>query len=226
MSLLDVGCGPGTITLGLARYLNPGRVVGVDFGAGEVERASASAAEQQVSNVEFKVGDSTDLQFRDGEFDAVFSSAMLEHVPERERAIDEMPRVLKSGGVIGMRGGYLPGSIVGPETDALRRLKEIYVAVWISRGGIPDFGIRQAPLLAERGLEEIRQTASYENRDPRNTDYAGRILTDAFVESVERLGVSTRHELEQLSAALVENSKDPLSHTHVAWIEVTARKPA
>lgn len=105
MSLLDVGCGPGTITLGLARYLNPGKMVGVDFGAGEVERASAYAKEQQVSNVEFKVGDSTDLQFRDGEFDAVFTSAMLEHVPERERAIDEMLRVLKSGGVIGMRGG-------------------------------------------------------------------------------------------------------------------------
>ncbi len=225
MSLLDAGCGPGTITVGIAEHVAPGRVVGFDTGPSEVGRATALAEQQGVSNVAFQVTDSTDLPFQDAEFDAVFSSAMLEHVPEREKALDEMLRVLKPGGVIGLRGGNVAASLFGPSDESLRRVRDIYRAIWESRGGDPAFGIRQMPLLIERGMLDVHQTAMYETRDPGSTDFADRIVSDRFVASAEALGVSDRAELERLSAAMYARKDSPLNYTHVSWIEVTARKP-
>jgi SAM-dependent methyltransferase len=226
MKLLDAGCGPGTITVGLAQHVAPGEVTGFDIGESEVERATKLAAEKNLLNVSFQVADSTGLPFEDEEFDAVFSSAMLEHVPQREKALDEMIRVLKPDGVIGLRGGNHPGSLVGPKDDTLLKLEEVYIAIWMSRGGAPDFGIRQMPLLLERGMLDVHQTASYETRDPHDPDFAIRIKTDAFVDAAESLGVSTRDELYELSDRLIARSGNPLNYTHISWIEVTARKPA
>src|SRR5690349_25086699 len=71
MSILDVGCGPGTITVDLAELVAPGRVVGIDSSPEVVEQARAHAAERGVTNVEFRVGDAYALEFADGEFDVV-----------------------------------------------------------------------------------------------------------------------------------------------------------
>lgn len=225
MSLLDAGCGPGTITVGLAERVALGRVVGFDIGEPEVEQATALASERGISNATFQVADATDLPFTDGEFDAVFSSAMLEHVPEREKALDEMLRVLKPGGVIGLRGGYTPASVVGPPSQTKRRVFEIYREVWRTRGGEPEFGIRQAPLLADRNVMEVNQTAFFENRKP-SGDFGRRIVTPDFVAAATELGISNLDELQALSASLLEEVKDPRTYSHVAWIQVTARKPA
>lgn len=226
MKLLDAGCGPGTITVGLAERVAPGTVTGFDIGESEVERATKLADERGISNAHFQIADSKDLPFEDNSFDAVFSSAMLEHVPEREKALDEMIRVLKPGGVLGIRGGNVPSSLVGPTNPALQRLMEIYGAVWKSRGGEQDFGMRQMPLLVERGMMDVWQTASFETRDPRDADFAERIVTDGFVAVAENLGVSIREELQEISEGLIEHGKNPLAYVHICWIEVTARKPA
>ncbi len=226
MKLLDAGCGPGTITVGLAEAVAPGQVFGFDIGESEIERSTELAKERGITNARFQVADSKNLPFEDESFDAVFSSAMLEHVPGREQALDEMIRVLKPGGLIGLRGGYLTGHVVGPDNDAIRSLITIYNVVWKSRGGESDFGIRQMPLLVERNMVEVRQTASFETRDPTDTDYANRIVTDQFINAARELGISTSEELHKVSAGLIEHSKNPIAYSHICWIEVTARKPS
>ncbi len=111
MSLLDCGCGPGSITLGLAQRIAPGTVVGVDFDPGEVERAQKLAAEQGVTNVQFKTGNVYELPFADGTFDACFSNALLDHLSDPIAALREMRRILKADGILGARtadrDGYL-----------------------------------------------------------------------------------------------------------------------
>lgn len=102
VSVLDCGCGPGSITLGIAALVAPGRVVGVDFGSGQVERARSGAARAGAGNATFQSADCYSLPFADSSFDRVFSHALMEHLSHPRRATKELYRVLKPGGVIGV----------------------------------------------------------------------------------------------------------------------------
>src|SRR5262245_28424390 len=72
MRLLDCGCGPGSITLGLAQILYPGEVVGIDINQTEIQTAKAAAVQRGITNVTFQVGNANSLDFPDGSFDGVF----------------------------------------------------------------------------------------------------------------------------------------------------------
>ena len=89
MSLLDVGCGPGTVTQGLAKVVAPARVVGCDLETGMIERARALADEAGAGNLSFRTGDILDLPFEDGQFDIVFSAAVTEHLTNPIDAVKE-----------------------------------------------------------------------------------------------------------------------------------------
>ena len=87
--LLDCGCGPGTITAGLATAVAPGRVVGIDLGESQIALATTRAAEQGLRNTEFKVGNIYELSFDGGTFDAIFAHAVFEHLSDPIRALRE-----------------------------------------------------------------------------------------------------------------------------------------
>src|SRR3982751_2453408 len=89
MRLLDCGCGPGSITLGLAEAVAPGEVVGLDIAPVQIERARALAAEERVSNARFEVGEVYALPFPDASFDAVHANALLCHLGDPVRALRE-----------------------------------------------------------------------------------------------------------------------------------------
>ena len=97
MTLLDVGCGPGTITCDLARQVAPGRVVGIDRSAQVIEEARSAAAVTGFAAVEFEVGDVFDLAFEDATFDVVHAHQVLQHVGDPLAALIEMRRVCRSG---------------------------------------------------------------------------------------------------------------------------------
>ena len=103
MRVLDVGCGPGTITLGLAEAVAPGEVVGVDIVEDRLHLARAAAEERALANVRFEPGDIHHLPFRDGEFDAALVHGVLEHLPDPLAALGEVRRVLRPGAVVGIR---------------------------------------------------------------------------------------------------------------------------
>ena len=100
--VLDAGCGPGTITLGLARKVDPGHVIGIDIEESQFEQARAVARSEGL-NVEFRKESVYQLPFKDQQVDAVFSHALLDHLSDPAAAIAEFRRVLKRGGVIGLR---------------------------------------------------------------------------------------------------------------------------
>ena len=77
--ILDVGCGPGTITLDFARLASAGFVAGVDRSGAVVQEARAAAVQAGVANVEFAVGDVYSLQHRAGTFDVVHAHPVLQH---------------------------------------------------------------------------------------------------------------------------------------------------
>lgn len=112
--ILDIGCGPGTITYGFAEYVPEGSVTGADYSPAIVEQAQACALSKiheddgkSRGRVEFVVGNVLEkLPFEDETFDVIFSSQVLTHIGGQcSQALKEMRRVLKTGGILSSRDG-------------------------------------------------------------------------------------------------------------------------
>src|SRR4029450_4536923 len=167
MHLLDCGCGPGTITVGLAEIVAPGRVVGVDFERGQIEKARALAAERNLTTIDLAVADLFALPFPSHTFDAIFAHAVLQNVGDPMRALKEMHRVLKPGGIIGVRNVDQGSNIYSPTDPLLDQAHALYFKRWKDIGGDP-FGARHpralpretidvnALLLSPQGMERMR----------------------------------------------------------------------
>src|SRR5215468_12319394 len=82
MKLLDVGCGPGSITRGLAERLAPGQVVGLDLSAETLAGARRDAMVRGVTNLQYQEGSVYDLPFPEASFDVVFTHQVLQHLRE------------------------------------------------------------------------------------------------------------------------------------------------
>jgi ubiquinone/menaquinone biosynthesis C-methylase UbiE len=108
--VLDVACGAGNTTLAAARRAW-GNTVGVDYVPALLERARERAAAER-QNVEFIEGDAENLPFGDAEFDVVTSTFGAMFAPNQQRAADELVRVCKPGGRIGMTN-WVPDGYIG-----------------------------------------------------------------------------------------------------------------
>jgi ubiquinone/menaquinone biosynthesis C-methylase UbiE len=159
--VLDAGCGPGTITLGLARRTHPGRVVGVDAEDSQFEPAIA-AAQHEGLNVEFRKGNVYELPFEDRQFDAVFSHAVLEHLSDPARAVEEFRRVLKPGGLLGLRAGDLGGLLIDADTEEAAHGFAVYLAQQKQAGKDPNIGRKLARVMRRAGFSVDKMSASYE----------------------------------------------------------------
>jgi ubiquinone/menaquinone biosynthesis C-methylase UbiE len=160
MRLLDGGCGPGSITLDLAEVIAPGEAVGIDLQPPQVERARALAAERGVSNVRFEVASLYQLPFPDHSFDAVFAHATLMHLRQPVRALAELRRVLRPGGVVGIRDPDWGATLVTPTTPLLDHWRALRVRVRQHNGGDPYIGRQHRRLLREAGFAQSQATAA------------------------------------------------------------------
>ncbi|TRX94071.1 hypothetical protein FHL15_005149 [Xylaria flabelliformis] len=125
MRILDVGCGPGTITLDLAAHVPEGSVTGVDSSSTAVESATELAKQRGVSNASFLVGDVLKLPFEDDSFDLVHAHQVLGHLPGADgelgpvRGLKEMRRVCKPGGFVCAREVDWSSVVVHPRTEEI-----------------------------------------------------------------------------------------------------------
>ncbi|MCE7989048.1 MAG: methyltransferase domain-containing protein [Caldilinea sp. CFX5] len=163
MSLLDCGCGPGSITIGLARVVAPGAVVGVDISPGEVERSRQLAAEQGVVNVQFETGNVYELPFADASFDAAFSNALLDHLRDPVAALREMRRVLKANGVLGVRTADRDGYLFVPPNPLIEK-DSTWGEQWKKDQGVSvRIGKNIRAMLREAGFARTAASASYDS---------------------------------------------------------------
>ena len=98
--VLDVGCGPGTITAGIAQAVFPGRVTAIDISAPQLEYGRRLAQGREIMNIDFVAGTSQELPLADESFDVVFAHALLEHLHDPMRTMREFHRVTRPGGFI------------------------------------------------------------------------------------------------------------------------------
>jgi SAM-dependent methyltransferase len=166
MTILDCGCGPGSITLGLAAAVAPGDVIGVDVDARRIAEAKALAIDAGTSNVTFQLADIYQLPFPDDYFDGVYEHATLEHLDDPRAAIQEIRRVLKPGAVFGASDRMIMAAIHAPEwpddEGLLREHLELVRRYRKSTGSDLNFGLRLFGLLQELGFVDVWGSVSPE----------------------------------------------------------------
>lgn len=159
-TLLDIGCGPGTITVGLARRIAPANAVGIDASTAIVGLAAREAANEQVLNASFLAGDLYRLPYRDGSFDVVYAHQVLQHLNRPGDALVEAWRVLRPDGLVAVREVDWCTAAAWPPETAMDRFLKLYQEVSRRNGGDPCVGRRLRALLHESGFPETRVGAS------------------------------------------------------------------
>ncbi|WP_435871941.1 methyltransferase domain-containing protein [Kitasatospora griseola] len=160
--LLDVGCGPGTITADLADRLGPtGRAIGVDPSAEVLAQAAALAAERGLEQrLTFEAADVYRLPYADASFDVVHAHQVLQHLADPVAALREMRRVTAPGGVVAVRDVDYAAMAWYPELPELDEWSALYRATARVSGGEPDAGRRLLSWAHAAGLADARPSSS------------------------------------------------------------------
>jgi SAM-dependent methyltransferase len=205
LTLLDVGCGPGTITLDFAQRLGGGLVVGLDREEQPLGEARAAAAAAGV-DASFVQGDVYSLPFADGSFDVVHAHQVLQHLVDPIAALREFVRVCKPGGTIAVRECDYASMTWHPAEPTLERWLALYRAVCHANNADPDAGRKLHVWARAAGLTDVTCSASAwcfatpAEREWWGSLWAERIERSALAEQAVEYGLAQADELRELAA--------------------------
>ncbi|MCJ1300152.1 hypothetical protein MMC08_002946 [Hypocenomyce scalaris] len=205
MSILDVGCGPGSITVDLAKKVPTGHIVGLDYVSDPLDKARSLAISEGVSNTNFQVGDIHDLPFPDNTFDIVHAHQVLQHVADPIQAFREMRRVIKQGGIVAVRES---ASLTWyPESEGISAWREVGERMRRAKGGNPHPGSFVHVWAVEAGFlrNNIKRSAgswcfsSSEERKYWGGSMAERSLSSGFAAMAIEEGFASQEDLEKIA---------------------------
>ena len=230
LHLLDVGCGPGTITADLAESVAPGQVVALDREAAVLAEVEAVAAERELANLATTVGDVYALDYEDGTFDVVHAHQVLQHLTDPVGALREMRRVTKPGGLVAVRDADYAAMTWYPAEPRMERWLEVYRAVARSNGAEPEAGRRLLSWTQAVGFASVEPSASvWLFADPVrrgwwSETWAGRAVSSGMAAQALEQGLSTRKELGEIAAGWREWAQRPDAWFSVVSGEILARR--
>ena len=207
MRLLDVGCGPGSITRGLAERVAPGHVVGLDLSRDTLDLARRDAAARGITNLDYEEGSVYTVPFPDASFDVAYAHQVLQHLREREAALREMLRVVRPGGLVAVRDVDWGTAAYWPRDPWIDRFIDVHHRTWYQNGGEPQMGRQLRALFNDAGVADLRITAAvwcYTTRDDTGEwgeSYADRLLTSPMGGRMVEYGYASRADLEAMAAA-------------------------
>jgi ubiquinone/menaquinone biosynthesis C-methylase UbiE len=231
MRLLDVGCGPGSITRGLAERLAPGQVVGLDLSAQTLAAAREDAAARGLANLQYEQGSVYELPFPDGSFDVVFAHQVLQHLREPGAALRQMRRVLRPGGLVAVREVDWGTAAYWPADPWIDRFVEVHLKTWYRNGGEPRIGRQLRALFNAADVADLQITASqWCYATPPETvewgeSYAERLLTSPMGERAVEYGYASRSDLEAMAAAFRAWAVHPDAFWAFIHVAALARRP-
>lgn len=209
MNILDVGCGPGTITADLAALVPDGYITGLDSASGVLDKARAAATERNIKNIRFVEGDSLELDYPDDSFDVVHAHQVVQHVPDHVGALREMRRVCRPGGLVACRELDFSTITLYPEDSGLEEWKELWLKVSRAHGSEPDAGRRLKSWAHEAGFDWSNITAttgtwcynSAEEREWWSKLWADRTVASSFATNAVNGGHATEADLDRIRKA-------------------------
>lgn len=214
-SLLDVGCGPGTITADLAALVAPGEVVAIDNVASVLDEARREAAERRVENIRFSMQSAYGLEFEDAVFDVVHAHQLLQHLSEPLKALAEMKRVCKPGGIVAIRDVDYGAMTWYPADPLLEKWRNLYRTLARENDGEPDAGRRVLAWAHEVGFASVEPSvgvwcfATPETRAWWGGLWAERTSGTAIALQALQSGHATQAELEEMATAWRRWVDDP-----------------
>ncbi len=230
MDLLDVGCGPGTITLDLAGRVAPGRTVGIDASPDVVALAAERAAGLKGPGATFCVGDVYALDFADAHFDVVHAHQVLQHLTRPEAALAEMRRVLRPGGYLAVRDGDFGTFVWSPDDPLLDRWMALYHQVTANNGARCDLGRHLFGLVHAAGFTDaVATTSTWTFADPESRAWWGGLWADRVEHSslgtqALAYGLADRAELSAIAGAFRRWAADTDGFFALMNCEVLAKR--
>jgi ubiquinone/menaquinone biosynthesis C-methylase UbiE len=213
MTVLDIGCGPGNITSGLARKVDHGSIIGIDISDAVIELAKAEQA--KAPNLSFQVGDVYHLEFPDEHFDVVFAHQVLQHLARPVEALQEMRRVLKPGGQLAARDADFGAFVWFPADPVLDRWMALYHELTTRNGAQANAGRNLKAWARAAEFTSVVETSSnwtFQSDDERawwGGLWADRVRESDFASQCLEYGLSDDEELGAIAAAFVRWSEDP-----------------
>jgi ubiquinone/menaquinone biosynthesis C-methylase UbiE len=162
LRLLDVGAGPGTISVGLAEAIPDGFVTAIDLNPEILPRARAVADQAGIQNIKFQQGDVHRLPFEDGIFDITHCHQLLTHIAAPWDALREMLRVTKPGGIVAAREGDYETECIWPESSGLLKFHKIVATMMKGAGGTTTAGRQLLSWAIKAGVHRDQITLSYD----------------------------------------------------------------
>lgn len=205
--LLDVGCGPGTISVDFARRLTAGRVTAVDSAETAAAATRSLAKSEGIANLDAGTGNVYALEHADDSFDVAHAHQVLQHLSDPAAALREMRRVVRPGGLVAARDADYAAMTWYPADPRLDRWLELYHRVARAAGGEPDAARRMRHWARQAGLDRVTCTATtWCFADPTDVGWwsqtwSERVLGSSFAQQALAGGFADRAELADLSAA-------------------------
>jgi ubiquinone/menaquinone biosynthesis C-methylase UbiE len=230
-TVLDVGCGPGTITCDLGGIVSAGSVIGIDSSEKVLEQARTTATSRGLRNVTFQTGDVYTLPFEDQTFDVVHAHQLLQHLSDPVSALKEMRRVTTVGGIVAVRDADFEAFSWFPESAPLDDWRKMYISVATGNGGDPSAGkklhfwARQAGFPKEEISASTANWCYFEREEIEwwSGLWAERLVKSDFRDSALGQGV-TVEELARVSRAWTEWGGSEDAWFNVPHGEVICRK--
>jgi SAM-dependent methyltransferase len=230
MKLLDLGCGPGTITMGLAEAVNPGEAHGIDMEESQIAMAQVAAEVSNHTNTIFQVGNALSLPYDDETFDVVHSHAVIMHIPDTKAAMAEARRVLKTGGTLATRDLIGESSFIEPGTEGLREAWTTFTNLMRGNGAHPEIGKEMKAVMLDSGFSDIRCSASFDSYGtPADLAFYYAFIIDWFfseqlIERVTGLGIASREKFDFWRSELDNWRDSPGAFGALAFGECLGRK--
>ncbi|MGO2749940.1 MAG: methyltransferase domain-containing protein [Pseudoclavibacter sp.] len=230
MRVLDVGCGPGSITLDLAAHVGAaGQVIGIEVVDEPLATARAAAVSRGDTRTAFQLGDVYALDFADGEFDVVHAHQVLQHLADPVAALREMRRVTKAGGLVAVRDVDYGTCVWHPQLPPLDHWLAVYDRVARSNDGEPNAGRFLKGWFRAAGLEDTRLTASawiFATADEREwwgSTWAERATLSRFAEDAKARGIASSGDLRRIADAWSAWASDDDAEFVMTHVELLAR---
>jgi SAM-dependent methyltransferase len=193
MRLLDCGCGPGTITVGLADCVAPGLTVGIDLGAEHLHKAKQQPTTAPLALARTRA---ETLPFSDASFDCVFSHVLLMHLADPIAALREMRRILRVGGLLAVRDQDVDGGLMWPADPRCAASRARWIRDLEANGADPRIGRKLAAWVRAAGFARVVPSASYGPGQGNVVRYAptwaSHVIAPAYVNRLVRNGLADR----------------------------------
>ncbi|GAA3623631.1 methyltransferase domain-containing protein [Kineosporia mesophila] len=231
-TVLDIGSGPGTITVDLAQRVAPGRLTAVERTEDALAHTRAEVQRSGGGPMDLVVGDVHDLPLPSGSFDVVHAHQVLQHVGDPVQALREMIRVCRPGGVVAVRDADYSGFIWYPELPGLDRWRTMYLTTARANGGEPDAGRHLLAWAHAAGATNVTVSSSnWCYAEPATRDWWGgmwadRITGSAITEQLLAGGHASANDLETVAEAWREWAAHEDGWISIPHGELLIRVPA